>query len=115
MTRSPDWLIDVKAKNWSRFRRLRRYQASPKHPKPSEIGSSSRTCRRSLRRRSRRRPPQLNAAKRFCVCGTDTFIGDYFGLDFGGGYAYTTSVSTYDEGNNPSNYQQQIVARVALP
>ena len=59
--------------------------------------------------------PQLNAAKRFCVCGTDTFIGDYFGLDFGGGYAYTTSVSTYDDEHNPSNYQQQIVARVALP
>ena len=59
--------------------------------------------------------PQLNAPKRFCVCGTDTFIGDYFGLDFGGGYAYTTSVSTYDYGQNPSNYQQQIVARVPLP
>jgi len=59
--------------------------------------------------------PQLNAAKRFCVCGSDTFIGDYFGLDFGGVYAYTTSISTYDEGHNPSNYQQQIVARVALP
>ena len=59
--------------------------------------------------------PQLNAAKRFCVCGTDTFIGDYFGLDFGGGYAYTTSVSTYDYGQNPSFYQQQIVARVPLP
>ena len=59
--------------------------------------------------------PQLNAAKRFCVCGSDTFIGDYFGLDFGGGYAYTTSISTYNDGQNPSNYQQQIVARVELP
>jgi hypothetical protein len=59
--------------------------------------------------------PQLNAPKRFCVCGSDTFIGDYFGLDFGGGYAYTTSISTYDDGNNPNNYQQQIVARVPLP
>jgi hypothetical protein len=59
--------------------------------------------------------PQLNAAKRFCVCGSTTFIGDYFGLDFGGGYAYTTSVSTYDYGQNPHNYQQQIVARVPLP
>jgi hypothetical protein len=59
--------------------------------------------------------PQLNAAKRFCVCGSTTFIGDYFGLDFGGGYAYTTSVSTYDYGHNPSFFQQQIVARVALP
>ena len=59
--------------------------------------------------------PQLNAPKRFCICGSGTFVGDYFGLDFGGGYAYTTSVSTYDYGQNPSNYQQQIVARVALP
>ena len=59
--------------------------------------------------------PQLSAAKRFCVCGSSTFIGDYFGLDFGGGYAYTTSVSTYNDGQNPNNYQQQIVARVPLP
>jgi hypothetical protein len=59
--------------------------------------------------------PQLNAAKRFCICGSTTFIGDYFGLDFGGGYAYTSSVSTYDYGHNASNYQQQIVARVPLP
>ena len=59
--------------------------------------------------------PQLNAPKRFCVCASATFLGDYFGLDFGGGYAYTTSISTYDDGTNPSNYQQQIVARVPLP
>ena len=57
----------------------------------------------------------MNAPKRFCVCGSETFIGDYFGLDFGGGYAYTTSISTYDDGQNPNNYQQQIVARVPLP
>jgi hypothetical protein len=59
--------------------------------------------------------PQLNAPKRFCICSSTTFIGDYFGLDFGGGYAYTTSVSTYDYGGNPSNYQQQVVARVPIP
>jgi hypothetical protein len=59
--------------------------------------------------------PQLNAPKRSCICAASTFIGDYFGLDFGGGYAYTTSISTYDYGQNPNNYQQQIVARVALP
>jgi hypothetical protein len=59
--------------------------------------------------------PQLNAPKRSCVCASSTFLGDYFGLDFGGGYAYTTSISTYDYGENPSNYQQQIVARVPLP
>jgi hypothetical protein len=59
--------------------------------------------------------PQLNAPKRSCVCSSSTFLGDYFGLDFGGGYAYTTSVSTYNYGQNPSFYQQQIVARVAVP
>jgi hypothetical protein len=59
--------------------------------------------------------PQLNAPKRSCVCSSATFLGDYFGLDFGGGYAYTTSISTYDDGNNPNHYQQQIVARVPLP
>jgi hypothetical protein len=59
--------------------------------------------------------PQLNAPKRSCVCGSSTFLGDYFGLDSGGGYAYTTSISTYDYGQNPDNYQQQIVARVPLP
>jgi hypothetical protein len=59
--------------------------------------------------------PQLNAPRRSCVCAPATFIGDYFGLDFGGAYAYTSSVSTYDYGQNSSNYQQQIVARVALP
>lgn len=53
--------------------------------------------------------------KRSCICGSTTFIGDYLGLDFGGGYAYTASVSTYDYGQNPSFYQQQIVARVPLP
>jgi hypothetical protein len=59
--------------------------------------------------------PQLNAPKRFCICGSSTFLGDYFGLDFGGGYTYTTSISTYDDGTNPENYQQQVVARVATP
>jgi hypothetical protein len=59
--------------------------------------------------------PQLNAPKRFCVCGSSTFLGDYFGLDFGGGFAYTTSISTYDYGQNPSFYQQQVVSRVPLP
>jgi hypothetical protein len=42
-------------------------------------------------------------------------IGDYFGIDSAGGWTYTTSVSTYDGGSNPSNYQQQIVSRVATP
>ena len=59
--------------------------------------------------------PQLSAPKRFCVCSSSTFLGDYVGLDFGGGYAYTTSISTYDTGDNANHYQEQIVARVAIP
>jgi hypothetical protein len=59
--------------------------------------------------------PQLNAPKRSCICGSSTFLGDYFGVDSGGGYTYTTSISTFDYGQNPSYYQQQIVARVATP
>ena len=35
-------------------------------------------------------------------------------LLFAFGSLYTTAVSTYNEGHNPSNYQQQIVAKVAL-
>ncbi|HEY2935853.1 MAG TPA: hypothetical protein VGJ25_04585 [Gaiellaceae bacterium] len=59
--------------------------------------------------------PQLNAPKRSCICGSSTFLGDYFGVDSGGGYTYATSISTFDYGQNPSYYQQQIVVRVATP
>jgi hypothetical protein len=59
--------------------------------------------------------PQLSAPHSSCICSPETFIGDYFGIDSGGGSTYTTSVSTYDDGANPSNYQQQIVSRVATP
>jgi hypothetical protein len=41
--------------------------------------------------------------------------GDYFGIDSDGTSIYTTSVSTYDGGANPSHYQQQWVAKVAIP
>jgi hypothetical protein len=60
--------------------------------------------------------PQLNAPHPSCICSTATFIGDYFGIDSNGSAMYTTSVSTYDYGGeNPTNYQQQIVARVPIP
>ncbi len=60
--------------------------------------------------------PQLNAPHPGCISCRSTFIGDYFGIDSNGDAIYTTSVSTYDySGENPSNYQQQIVARVAIP
>jgi hypothetical protein len=59
--------------------------------------------------------PQLNAPHSGCIICATTFIGDYFGVDSGGGYTYTTSVSTANDGSNPSFYQQQVVARVATP
>ncbi len=41
--------------------------------------------------------PQLNSPYRFCFCNpTAGFIGDYFGNTTGGGFDYTTSVSTFD-------------------
>jgi hypothetical protein len=59
--------------------------------------------------------PQLNAPHPGCICSSGTFIGDYFGIDSDGTSLYTTAVSTYDAGDNPSHYQQQWVAKVAIP
>jgi hypothetical protein len=60
--------------------------------------------------------PQLNAARPYCICSPASFIGDYFGVDARAGYAYTSSVSTYDEnGQNPLFDQQQAVARLKIP
>ena len=60
--------------------------------------------------------PQLNAARYVCICSPASFIGDYFGVDARGGYAYTSSVSTYNEGaRNPLFDQQQDVARLKIP
>jgi hypothetical protein len=58
--------------------------------------------------------PQLNAPHPGCICGSGTFIGDYFGIDSDGTSFLTTSVSTYDAGDNPSHYQQQVVAAVPM-
>jgi hypothetical protein len=44
-----------------------------------------------------------------------TFIGDYFGIDSDGTSIFTTSVSTFNAGTNPSHYQQQVVARLQIP
>jgi len=59
--------------------------------------------------------PQLNAPHPGSISGATTFIGDYFGIHSTGTAMVTTSVSTYDAGENPSHYQQQIVARVPIP
>jgi len=60
--------------------------------------------------------PQLNSPTRFCVCfPSATFIGDYFGNTVGGSTDYTTSVSTYNDGTNSNNQQQQVIATIAVP
>ena len=60
--------------------------------------------------------PQLSPLRPICICASETFIGDYFGVVSGGGLTYTTSVSTFNAaGENPAFHQQQIVARAATP
>ncbi len=59
--------------------------------------------------------PQLNSMKASGINAFVGFIGDYFGNITAGTLDYTTSVSTYDDGTNPNHFQQQVVARVAIP
>jgi hypothetical protein len=60
--------------------------------------------------------PQLSAPHQSCICSAGTFIGDYFGVNSGGGFTYTSSVSTFNYGGeNPFFHQQQIVATVQTP
>ncbi|MFL5757644.1 MAG: hypothetical protein ACJ77N_15305 [Chloroflexota bacterium] len=60
--------------------------------------------------------PQLNAPHPGSPGGSETFIGDYFGNDAGDpGTDWFTFVSTYDDGSNPSNRQQQVVAIAPTP
>jgi hypothetical protein len=59
--------------------------------------------------------PQLNSPHPGSPGGEETFIGDYFGNVANGSTDVTTFVSTYDDGGNPANRQQQIVATVPIP
>jgi hypothetical protein len=59
--------------------------------------------------------PQLNAPHTGSPTGSSTFIGDYFGNDASGPSDVFTFVSTYDDGTNAGNRQQQVVATVAIP
>ena len=64
--------------------------------------------------------PQLNSPHEPSAFAAPTFLGDYFGNttgpSAGGGYTdYTTSVTTYDDGTNPANRQEQLVSEVAVP
>ena len=59
--------------------------------------------------------PQLNSPHPGSASGTETFIGDYFGNTTSGSTNILSFVSTYNDGSNPSNRQQQVVATVAVP
>ncbi len=59
--------------------------------------------------------PQLSAPHTSCPTCLNTFIGDYFGIVSAGGKVYTTSVTTYNDGTNPSHYQQQVISILSIP
>ncbi|HVC85792.1 MAG TPA: sialidase family protein [Gaiellaceae bacterium] len=59
--------------------------------------------------------PQLNAPHTGSPSGSVTFIGDYFGNDASGPGDAFTFVSTYNDGANAGNRQQQVVASIATP
>jgi hypothetical protein len=59
--------------------------------------------------------PQLNAPHPGSPTDEETFIGDYFGNTTSGSTDISTFVSTYNDGSNPGNYQQQVVAKIAIP
>jgi hypothetical protein len=59
--------------------------------------------------------PQLNSPHPGRPGGVETFIGDYFGNITVGSDDVTTFVSTYNDGTNPDNRQQQVIARIAIP
>jgi hypothetical protein len=59
--------------------------------------------------------PQLNSPHPGSPGGEETFIGDYFGNITSGGTDISTFVSTFDDGTNPANRQQQVIAKITVP
>jgi hypothetical protein len=59
--------------------------------------------------------PQLNSAHPGSASGVETFIGDYFGNTTSGSTNISSFVSTYNDGSNLNNQQQQVIATVAVP
>jgi len=59
--------------------------------------------------------PQLNSPHPGSASGEETFIGDYFGNTTSGSTNISSFVSTYNDGSNPDNRQQQVIATVAVP
>jgi hypothetical protein len=59
--------------------------------------------------------PELNAPHTSSSSDSLTFIGDYFGNDASGPNDVFTFVTTYNDGSNPANRQQQLVATIQTP
>jgi hypothetical protein len=59
--------------------------------------------------------PQLNAPHPGSASDVETFIGDYFGNTTNGSTNISSFVSTYNDGTNPKNQQQQVIATVKVP
>jgi hypothetical protein len=59
--------------------------------------------------------PQLNAPHPASPTGEETFIGDYFGNVTDGSSDLSTFVSTYNDGSNPANEQQQVIGTLQIP
>jgi hypothetical protein len=59
--------------------------------------------------------PQLNSPHPGSASGLETFIGDYFGNTTSGSTNISSFVSTYNDGSNPANRQQQVIATVVIP
>ena len=59
--------------------------------------------------------PQLASPHPSSPTSATTFLGDYFGSASTTTTNYLTFVSTYNDGSNPSNIQQQVVAAVLIP
>ena len=59
--------------------------------------------------------PQLNSPHPGGASGVETFIGDYFGNITAGVSNFFSFTSTFNDGMNPSNRQQQVIAHLAIP
>ena len=59
--------------------------------------------------------PQLASPHPSSPTNQETFIGDYFGNAMTSTTNYFTFVTTYNDGTNPKNLQQQLVAAVPIP
>jgi hypothetical protein len=79
-------------------------------------GAKLRPRGRNIRLSEHTWDPQLSAPRYDCICNPASFIGDYFGVDSGGGFTYTASVETFNAaGENPGFHQQQLVSKLRTP